>query len=221
VWVLYMAIEPIARRRWPHSMIAWNRLLAGGFRDPLVGRDVLAGFTFGTGAALVANLHLLVLQHFGLMPSVAVLPASLLGVKGAVAGALTLIPNCVMAGLGWFVLIFILRAALRRDWLAGGAIVLIYMVLNWLATPASPALAALLGGVQTALLVFVMLRFGLVALMASSFVLELLVMFPITADFSVWYAGTSLFALLSVALLAAFAFHTSLGGRSLFGDQDL
>jgi predicted Ser/Thr protein kinase len=221
VWILYMAIEPIARRRWPHSMIGWNRLLAGGVRDPLVGRDVLVGLAFGTAAALVAILHLLVLQRSGSMPSIAVLPGSLLGVSGAVSAFLALIPNCVVQGLVWFVLIFILRVALRRDWLAAGGVVLIYMALNWLANPASPALSALFGGVQTALLVFVMLRFGLVALIASSFALELLIMFPITADFSVWYAGASLFALLSVAAMAAFGFRTSLAGRPLFADKDL
>jgi hypothetical protein len=31
------------RRRWPATLVSWSRLLAGRFRDPLVGRDVLAG----------------------------------------------------------------------------------------------------------------------------------------------------------------------------------
>ncbi|HXM42159.1 MAG TPA: serine/threonine-protein kinase [Bryobacteraceae bacterium] len=221
VWMLYMAIEPIARRRWPHSMIGWNRLLAGGVRDPLVGQDVLVGLTFGTAAALVAKLHQLALLGFGSTPSVSVLMESLLGVRGAVAGFLTLIPNCVVLALIWFVLIFVLRVVLRRDWLAAGAFVSIYMALNVIGTPASPALAALFAGIETGLLVFVMLRFGLVALIASSFVYELLLLFPITADFSVWYAGASLFALLSVAAMAAFAFHASLAGRPLFGDAEL
>jgi hypothetical protein len=143
VWILYMAVEPIARRRWPHSMIAWNRLLAGGVRDPLVGRDVLVGLTFGTAAALVAKLHELALLRFGSTPGATVHPGSLLGVSGAVAAFLTLIPNCVIQALVWFVLIFVLRVVLRRDWLAAGAFVLIYMVLNAWPPPASPPLAAL------------------------------------------------------------------------------
>jgi serine/threonine-protein kinase len=221
VWVLYMAIEPIARRRWPHSMIAWNRLLAGGVRDPLVGRDVLVGLTFGTAAALVTKLHELVLLRFGATPSVTVHPGSLLGVMGTVAAFLTLIPNCVIQALVWFVLIFILRVVLRRDWLAAGAFVLIYMVLSALASSSSPALAALFTAVTTGLLVFTMLRFGLVALIASFFVLVLLQMFPITADFSIWYAGASVFAVLSVALVAVFAFRNSLAGRPLFEGAEL
>jgi serine/threonine protein kinase len=42
-WVVYMAFEPFVRRRWPHRIISWSRVLAGGFRDPLVGRDILIG----------------------------------------------------------------------------------------------------------------------------------------------------------------------------------
>jgi predicted Ser/Thr protein kinase len=221
VWVLYIAIEPLARRRWPHSMIGWNRLLAGGIRDALVGRDLLVGLTFGTAAAFLAKLHQLTLLRFGATPGSSTQMDSLLGVRGTIAAFLGLIPNCVLLALIWFVLLFILRVMLRRDWLAAGAVVSIYMVLNAIGTPTTPALAALFAGVETTLLVFVMLRFGLVALIASSFVFELMILFPITPDFGVWYAGASMFALLSVAAMAAFAFHSALAGRPLFGDAEL
>lgn len=221
VWVLYMAIEPIARRRWPHSMIAWNRLLAGSVGDPLVARDVLVGLTLGTAAALVTKLHELVLLGFGSTPSIAVPLGALLGVRGAVAAYLTLIPNCVVSALVWFVLIFILRVMLRRDGLAAGAFVLLYVALNVLVATASPALAGLFSAVSTGLLVFTMVRFGLVALLASFFVFELLEMFLVTADFSAWYAGASLFAVMSVAVMAALAFRSSVAGQPLFGGADL
>jgi len=211
VWILYMAIEPIARRRWPHSMIAWNRLLAGGVRDPLVARDVLVGLATGTAAALVAKVHELAMRGFGATPGFTVHLGSLLGVMGTVVVFLSLIPNCVIQALVWFVLMFVLRVVLRRDWLAAGAFVLIYMVLGAMATTGSPPLAALFTAATTGLLVFTMSRFGLVALIASFFVVVLLQIFPITADFSVWYAGASMFALLSVAAMAALAFRSSLG----------
>ena len=47
IWVLYIALEPYVRRRWPATLVSWSRLLAGGFRDPLVGRDVLVGCLSG------------------------------------------------------------------------------------------------------------------------------------------------------------------------------
>jgi hypothetical protein len=48
-----------------------------------------------------------------------------------------------------------------------------------------------------------------------------LILFPITADFSVWYTGSSLFAVLSVAAMAALAYRNSLAGRPLLGDAEL
>ena len=65
-WVVYMAFEPFVRKRWPGRIISWSRLLAGGFRDPLVGRDILIGAVFGLGIIL-CNFYLvdLVPRWFG------------------------------------------------------------------------------------------------------------------------------------------------------------
>ena len=46
-WMLYLALEPWVRRRWPQTIISWSRLLSGQFRDPLVGRDILFGVMLG------------------------------------------------------------------------------------------------------------------------------------------------------------------------------
>ncbi|HET6582713.1 MAG TPA: hypothetical protein VFG69_04685, partial [Nannocystaceae bacterium] len=43
IWLAYIAIEPYARRFWPHSLVSWSRFVRGRWRDPLVGRDVLVG----------------------------------------------------------------------------------------------------------------------------------------------------------------------------------
>ena len=43
IWLAYLGIEPWLRRHWPTSLISWSRLLGGGRRDPLVGRDILIG----------------------------------------------------------------------------------------------------------------------------------------------------------------------------------
>src|SRR5262249_18072376 len=42
-----LAFEPLVRRRWARRLTAWNRLLAGRWVDPLVGRDVLVGIALG------------------------------------------------------------------------------------------------------------------------------------------------------------------------------
>jgi serine/threonine-protein kinase len=46
IWVVYLALEPFVRRRWPDTLVSWTRLLDGRFKDPLVGRDLLLGSAF-------------------------------------------------------------------------------------------------------------------------------------------------------------------------------
>lgn len=41
--ITYLAIEPFVRKYWAHLNISWSRLMAGDWRDPLVGRDILIG----------------------------------------------------------------------------------------------------------------------------------------------------------------------------------
>jgi len=54
-----------------------------------------------------------------------------------------------------------------------------------------------------ALIVF---RFGLVSLACAIFTVDLLANLPFSADFSAWYIGTSMFALIGVVALAAWGF---------------
>ncbi len=49
-------------------MIGWSRLLAGGIRDPLVGRDVLAGIALGVFSGLLALVQQFLLMRFGAPP---------------------------------------------------------------------------------------------------------------------------------------------------------
>ena len=55
VWLAYIAIEPIVRRKWPELLFSWSRLISGRFRDPLVGRDVLAGILIGASMMLLVE----------------------------------------------------------------------------------------------------------------------------------------------------------------------
>ena len=51
LWLSYIALEPFVRRHWPTTIITWTRALSGGWRDPLVGRDILVGILVGMGYA--------------------------------------------------------------------------------------------------------------------------------------------------------------------------
>jgi hypothetical protein len=45
--------------------------------------------------------------------------------------------------------------------------------------------------------------------------------FPITTQFSAWYSGAGFTGLALLLGIAAYAFHTSLGGQPLFGRASL
>jgi serine/threonine-protein kinase len=45
MYVVYLAIEPYARRHWPDSLISWTRAQSGRLRDPLVASHILVGIT--------------------------------------------------------------------------------------------------------------------------------------------------------------------------------
>src|ERR1017187_7613844 len=51
-FVLYVALEPWVRRKWPRTIVSWTRFCSKGVSDPLVGRDLL----YGIGFAALLNL---------------------------------------------------------------------------------------------------------------------------------------------------------------------
>src|SRR5580658_2498937 len=67
--VLYIALEPYVRRRWPATLVSWSRLLAGQFRDPLVGRDIMVGCLLGAFATLLMRLEWFVPVWLGEPPA--------------------------------------------------------------------------------------------------------------------------------------------------------
>lgn len=67
------------------------------------------------------------------------------------------------------------------------------------------------------LAVFVLIRFGLLALMANYIVSNILQNFLLTTRGTEWYSGICLAGILLIAALAFYGFYTSLGGRPVFG----
>jgi len=68
-----------------------------------------------------------------------------------------------------------------------------------------------------ALELFLLMRFGFVALVFASFVWVMLSLNLITLDASAWYAPYGYAALAMLAVIVLYAFRTSLGGQPLFG----
>ncbi len=217
-WVVYLAFEPFVRRRWPGRIVSWSRVLAGGFRDPLVGRDILIGAVIGLGIIL-SNFLLasIVPQWFGYAPPIPWLdfPATqLLGIRSFAFGITQQIFGALFQSFILLFFLLMLYIIVRRERIAAVAVWLIGSVA--LSLTHETALGVPFSLVAAFLVVWVLYRYGLLALVSAVFFLHLVIFFPITSDFSAWYAADFVLALIISLALAGFAFYTSLAGQPLF-----
>jgi serine/threonine-protein kinase len=215
LWLMYIALEPYARRRWPRILVGWSRLLAGDYRDPLVGRDLLVGCLVAAVFLLLNALFVLIYGALGapqLRPDEAAI--GLLSGFHLIAGQfLRILANTIFIGLALAFLVSMMRVLLRNTWAAAIVPVLLLSSLSLLAGPWSGAVQI---GLLLASLFLVFLRFGLLAAVACTFTIGVLNNFPITTHSGIGLTGPAL--LLAFAL---YAFHASLGGQPLFGRASL
>ncbi|MEO1370044.1 MAG: hypothetical protein AAFX50_22915, partial [Acidobacteriota bacterium] len=166
VWLFYLALEPYARRLWPHTLIAWTRLLAGRVTDPLVGRSVLYGVIFGFAWTLLDQLDQLLPGWLGLSwtpGAVSALPfENALATSQALAGMGEQLLASVRDAVFSLLLLLLARLLLRRPELAVVAYVVLVTVLyahNGVGSPLSWVFVGLLVAVTEAA---ALVRFGLV-----------------------------------------------------------
>ena len=215
VWLLYIGLEPYVRRRLPETIVSWNRVLAGNISDPLVARDVLIGILLGTAFTLFPSIGEVLRLGAGVPPEnfAAVDPwlsasrfAS--GVSGSMTGA-------ILASLGYLFLIFLLYAITRRRWLAGLVTLLVLTVPATLNSD-GPVITAVMVALYWLLLLVAYFRVGLLAVAVGNLVLYVLNQMPMGIDLTAWHSNYMIAALVGFIAIAAWAFHTSLGGQKLF-----
>jgi serine/threonine protein kinase/class 3 adenylate cyclase len=223
VWLLYVALEPHVRKRWPSSLISWSRLLAGQMRDPLVGRDLLVGIVAGIFLAVAQNAAWMVPSWMGKIP---VPPDSLVaygsfsGLHIMIGGLLLNIVSAVFLALVCFFIFFLIRLSLRKEWLA----VLVTILLPSIPLAVrgdQPVLYTTLQLVFCSVALVVLIRFGLLALVVNLCVHFILHSYPLTAHLSAWYAQPTFFVFLLLLAAAVFGFYTSTAGKKLFGEVSL
>jgi len=213
-WMLYLALEPWVRRRWPQTVISWSRLLSGQFRDPLVGRDILFGVMLGVVWILLFQLRAIPMMHLGAAPGL-YQTEYLMGGREALGAWLMQIPASILGTLQFFFLLLGLKVVLRKEWLAAIAFVALFALPQGLSSSyAAVEVPAWI--LIYAIAVLIVYRFGLIPLACAIFTINMLANVPFTADFSAWYMTTSVLALLSVVALAGWGFYQSLGGEPLW-----
>jgi serine/threonine-protein kinase len=217
VWLLYLAVEPYARRLRPWTLVSWTRFLGGGFSDPVVGRDVLAGVAWAVLSLCLNTLRYALPPVFGLAPPE---PTSsyldtLLGPGALLSVALSAASDCILFSLGSLLLFVLLRTLLRSDALALAALTLALIGPSGFGMGESPWLAVPISIVVMVTWILLLLRFGLLAAWVGEFVYDVLYVFPITTDLASWKVAPTLFALPLLALLCVAAFRNTVGGTGL------
>jgi len=214
--VMYLALEPYVRRHDPHTLISWTRLLAGQWRDPLVGRDLLIGTCYGVLLTIVEMSDNVLLPVLGKLPPPpgGIDAHALQGVRLALGALLFFILAFLLYSLLIFFLLFLLRLLLKRDWIA--AIILVLIAAGTNSPGEYPVLNYLLLGIIWISIVVILKKVGLLALITGLVVQNVLVVFPMTSHLSRWYANAGLTGIIVIAVLLAYGFYTARAGRPLF-----
>jgi hypothetical protein len=216
LWVLYVALEPFIRRRWPNRIISWSRLLAGSIRDPLVGRDLLLGAVFGAAMILGTLISFIGLLWIGRPPELAINPGSEeIGAHLFFAKFASQITAGLFLAFFAFFMLLLFVVILRRERLALIPLWLLILALSALVSQSDLMMIPLLALVAL-IFVFVLYRYGLLALAFALFVNHLWVFFPVTSDFTAWYATDFFISLVICIALAVYGFYISLGGQPVF-----
>ena len=222
VYMLYLALEPHARRVWPRVLVSWTRLTSRGryaLLDPLIGRTVLFGILVGSLLAFLTPLDFALRDA---LEGATVRPwGGNWGPQHGTRSVWSAIVEGVLDGIvDAFFFAFVMvgaRMLLKRTWATAIGASVTWILINGLGGGGTlgdllislPSLLAI-----TAAFAFVMLRNGLLGLIAASIVFNLHDVAR-TADWSAWHArpGFTTIALLAVVVLAAAAIASRGHGR--------
>ncbi len=203
------------RRHWPGMLISWTRLLAGGWKDPLVGRDLLVGASSG---ALIGFLMGPIRRYIpGWLGEPPPIPRGFLSDPSSVRNGLAWLINAPALAIWWVLalvmfLVFV-RRLVRFEWLAA-IIVALFFSANYLGTPPLHVTLPVVA-VTTGLLVAVAIRFGLLAALVCQTCSQWLGAFVMTPDPSAWYFYPGAIAIGLVVALALWGLRTTTAtGRS-------
>ena len=215
VWLVYIALEPYFRRRWPGLLIGWTRLLSGRFRDPMVGRDLLAGAVVGAAGCALLKLAILVPGWLGSPPAppVRTFFTALASLRHLAYLVLASTHDGVLTALLGAFLFLLFQIVFRRTLVACLLLVPSYMVIaSGIAEPFSIAFNV----VTCTAIVLLFRRFGVLAVAGAFAFLKILASAPLTLDTSVWYLDHSILVMLFLSAVVTAGFWISLAAQPPF-----
>ena len=221
VWLLYLALEPYVRKFWPTTLISWSRFVAGNVLDPQVGRDVLIGVCRCGDRAARRTPRGARSPDARLSDGPAVVPNldTLLGTRVTLGLIGQMIFSAAFNSV-WIVFgLVAVNLVARRAWITGIVMALFLMLTGLGNISDTPPvwLGLLVGAFTVSVIVFVMLRFGLLATLTFFLANFLLSLTAVTLDAGKWFFPTSMMMLLIVSALGFYGFYASRGGEPLLG----
>jgi serine/threonine protein kinase len=211
VWVLYMAVEPYLRRRLPHSLISWTRLLAEDVRDPLVAGHILAGIALGAVGGVLFRLEFWLAWQGHANLALSPFTISTLNSAGLVRGLLSTPVSAIALAMFAALLLLLFRVILRHTWLAAAALVALMALFLGGGNPEGTVFGLFL----SLLWVFVLIRFGVLPFAVTFLVAVETFNWPLTLDLSAWYADKGLIVVALLLALAVWSFRNALAGRKV------
>jgi len=139
-----------------------------------------------------------------------------LGMRFALFSFLIALGGSVLYAVMDASVLFFLRVLLRRQIVA-----VIFYVVFWSAFFYTNPWSLATYMVINAILVFILMRFGLITLASSLLVWNFFSDFPLTLDASSWYSGYGYAILAVFAAIIFYAFRKSLGRQSLLAPSHL
>ncbi len=213
VYLMYIALEPQVRRRWPHTLISWTAILNGQWRDPIVGRDVLVGTALGIGFPVLGNAVNAALGS-NVPPRLGSTDV-LLGFRSTLAICFQSMPHGIRDTLIFALLLFLLRAILRNQWLAMAAFAVIFTLQTTIGS-SHFVIDSLEQLVAYMLVAAAAWRFGLLALAVFILANNTVGNMQATLHTGAWYFGNSLFLIACGLALAVWGCYTSMAGQKLW-----
>jgi hypothetical protein len=178
---------------------------------------MLIGAIFGISIVLITCLWTLAPKWLGLPPDInAELElSSLLGIRGFTRIFSDTLITSVFMPMAYLFLLLLLTILLRKEWVAVGVVWLTFaLALDLIGH--NPSIDWIFAGLEAGILIFLLVRYGLLAAIFAEFFWNLGLMLPLTSDFSTWYGPNAIFALGSGVALVVYGFYISTAGEPLF-----
>jgi serine/threonine-protein kinase len=215
-WLLYLALEPSVRAHWPHSLVTWNRILVGRWKDAQVGSHILIGATVGAAVWTTAGL----LDYFTgtELGGFSGLDAAA-GTRQWIAFHASTMAGALMVGLVIFFSLTGLRQLVKKDPIAATLAAMFFTFSNsGNITSSNWTVKIAIYLFVFAALLLVLLRYGLVTIIAAAFFIDTMDSVGLGLDWKTWYAPAGLATVALLAGIAVYAFWRSLGSRELIDE---